>query len=103
MSGSLDHPHASLAALEEQRASKQRLRDIVAGQLSRFPPGGEPPEKVLQLEELKRDIERVEAEIDALRAAETTRDEISSGQATKRGHPQDLPGLDSSMSIAPTS
>lgn len=80
MSGSIDHPHPSLAALEAQLATKTRLRDIVSNQLSHFPKGNEPPEKLLQLEELERDIRKLEIEIDGWRAEESARKKIPAAQ-----------------------
>lgn len=68
MSGSAHNPHTSLLALQQQLANKSELRDTIKGQLSSFPPGHEPPEKVLQVKKLEQEIKDIEAEIDALRA-----------------------------------
>lgn len=80
MSGSIDHTHSSLAALEAQLANKISLRDIVSVQLSRSLEGNQQPEKVLELEELRRDIRTLEGEIDARRAEEAARKETPTAQ-----------------------
>lgn len=87
MSRSVDNRHSSLSALEEQLANKNQLRDAIKGQLSWFPPGNEPPEKVIQLKQLEQDITDLEAEIDALPAEETARQETPTAPSKQAKRP----------------